>query len=198
MAKKRRPRSPLEEAWNGISHIRIRVDMLNSPAYRVLPYSTRALYTDLRATLTSTNNGNISATFEDLKHRGWKSSATLAKALRELEHMGLIAKTRQGGIASLSKVCNLYRFTDLFVFEHPKQGIPAMKATFDWQRFKSVGAAQAHLQELGAARARRAAQNKTKLQKAKFEASETKAISRQTAANTEHEVAAKVQILKSA
>jgi hypothetical protein len=42
----------------------------------------------LRATLKSTNNGNLSATLSELKHRGWKSPVTLASALYELQAVG--------------------------------------------------------------------------------------------------------------
>lgn len=139
---------PALAAWSGVPHVRIRHDLLNSPAYRVLPAKAVKLYNDLRAKLNSSNNGNIEATLKDLKHRGWKSSSTLFAALRELEHMGFIAKTRQGGIAAMSKVCNLYRFTDLDVYEHPKQGIQPIRATLDWLRLDSVRAAEAHLREL--------------------------------------------------
>lgn len=144
---RRRDNSPLA-AWSGVPHSRIRHDATDSPAWRVLGFPAKALYTDLRAKLRSTNNGNINATLSEMKHRGWTASATLSRALRQLEHMGFIAKTRQGGIAAMSRVCSLYRFTDMEVFEHPKQGIEPMQATFDWRRFESVKEATAHLRQL--------------------------------------------------
>jgi hypothetical protein len=117
--------------------------LLDSPAYVALSWPARALYVDLRRKLGETNNGNIDATLTTLKHRGWKSSATLHYALKELLAVGLIAQTRQGGIAHMSKQCSLYRFTDRDVFEHPKQGVPAMKATYDYRRFDKLGEAKA-------------------------------------------------------
>jgi hypothetical protein len=165
-------------AWSGVPHSRIRHDVTDSPAWRVLGFSAKALYTDLRAKLRSTNNGNINATLSEMKHRGWTSSSTLANALRQLEHMGFIAKTRQGGIAAMSKQCNLYRFTDLEVFEFPKQGIAAMKATFDWQRFDSLKTSQAHMRRLS---------EKSKVRNPKLTDSESEAMSSPIGSESEQE-----------
>ena len=46
--------------------------------------------------------------------------------------------TRAGGLKLGTRVCTLYRFTDLDVFEHPKLGIPAIQATHDYLQFNSV------------------------------------------------------------
>jgi hypothetical protein len=42
-------------------------------------------------------NGDLSATWNQMKERGWKSRDTLNKAQRELETRGWIVRTRQGG-----------------------------------------------------------------------------------------------------
>ncbi len=149
-------------------HSRIPHEVTDGPAWRVLNYSAKALFIDLRAKLRSTNNGNINATLSELKHRGWTHPGTLSNALRQLEHMGFIAKTRQGGVASLSKLCSLFRFTDLQVHEHPKQGIAAIKATHDYRRFESVGEAKAAISELNG--------KKSKLRKSKLEATKIVAV----------------------
>jgi len=128
-------------------HARLYWALLDSPAYLALGFPARALYVDLRRKLGQTNNGNIDATLSTLKHRGWRSSTTLNKALKELVAVGLIAQTRQGGIASMSKICSLYRFTDEEVYEHPKLGIPKMTATHDYRRFTSLGEARAAVRE---------------------------------------------------
>lgn len=117
--------------------------LLDSPAYVALGYAAKALYVDLRRKLLSTNNGNIDATLSTLKHRGWRSSATLNKAIKELVAVGLIAQTRQGGIAYMSRICSLYRFTDEDALEHPKLGIPKMKATHDYRCFLKLSEARA-------------------------------------------------------
>jgi hypothetical protein len=98
---------------------------------------------DLRARVRSNNNGDISAPLSELRHRGWCSAVTLAKALRQLEAVGLLAKTRKTvGVERGSKMCNLYRFTDLEVLELPKKGIDACKATHDYKVFTELGAAR--------------------------------------------------------
>ena len=111
-------------------------------AWRTLGTSSQALYVVMRRKLQGTNNGNISAALGDLKHYGIKSSATLAKGLRELQVLGFIAMTRQGGIAYGRQVCSLYRFTDEAVFQHPKLKIEACNATNDWQKFTTLADAK--------------------------------------------------------
>lgn len=130
MAKK--PHDP-----NG-RHVRVYVTLLNSTAWRVLGPSAVKLFMDMRATVTGTNNGNLNATLAEMKHRGWTAPATLAKALYELRAMGFLAVTREGGLKMGTRVCTLYRFTDLEVFEQPRVGVQARKATHDYLRFESV------------------------------------------------------------
>lgn len=127
-------------------HARIYVTLLNSPAWRCLSWSARALFVDLRASLGKANNGDISATLSTLKHRGWTSSTTLARAIYELQALGFLVRTRGGGVESGSKVCSLYAFTDEDVLEFPKHGITAMKASHAYLAFKSVADAEAALQ----------------------------------------------------
>lgn len=124
-------------------HIRVYTSLLNSPAWRVLGYPARALFCDLREKYGGTNNGDISATLTDLKHKGWTSPATLSRALHELQAMGFLVQTRGGGVKFGSKVSALYRFTDLDCFAIPGKGIEAIKATHDYLRFKTVSDAEA-------------------------------------------------------
>jgi hypothetical protein len=126
-------------------HIRLYWVIFDSMAWRALSWVDQGLYLALRRKLRATNNGNIEATLATLRHADITSPATLAKSLRALQALGLIAKTRQGGIAFGSKYCSLYRFTDEQVFEQPKHGIKAQKATNDWQSFKTLADARAAL-----------------------------------------------------
>lgn len=119
-------------------HVRVYVNLLNSPAYRVIGYAAKALFFDLRERINGSNNGNVNAALSELKHKGWKAPATLSKALYELRAMGFLSVTRAGGLKLGTRVCTLYRFTDLDVFEHPKLGIPAIRATHDYLQFKTV------------------------------------------------------------
>jgi hypothetical protein len=116
-------------------HIQIPHRVLNSQAYIQLACHAKQLYVDLRIKYNGHNNADISATFSDLKKRGWRSSSTLSKALQQLQDHGLLVNTRRGGIASMSKVCSLYRFTDLDVFEVPKLGLSKSRATNDFENF---------------------------------------------------------------
>jgi hypothetical protein len=119
-----------------------------------LSSSAIRLYVDMRLKLMSFNNGNIEAVFSELRHRGWNSKTTMHRALRELETLGFIERTRQGGIASMSKVCSLYRFTDQDAFAFEKQDVKACKATHDYRRFTSIREARAVVRESEAQRKR--------------------------------------------
>ena len=163
------------------AHVRLYWELLDTPAYLALSYSAKALFVDLRRSLTSTNNGNISATLSTLKHRGWRSSATLNKALKELRSVGLIDQTRQGGIAYMSTQCSLYRFTDVDVLENPQLRIPKMKATHDYRRFAKLGEARAAVREARQPRQRK----KQKVRKLKLTASKTEAMGPFIASATE-------------
>lgn len=123
-------------------HVRVYVSLLNTPAWRVLGPSAVKLFMDLRATVTGTNNGNLNAALSEMKHRGWSAPTTLAKALYELRAMGFLAVTREGGLKMGTRVCTLYRFTDLEVFEQSKVGVQACKATHDYLQFDTVREAE--------------------------------------------------------
>lgn len=128
-------------------HARVYMTMLNSPAWRVLGPSAVKLFMDMRASVGGTNNGNLNATLSEMKHRGWSSPATLSKALYELRALGFIAVTREGGLKMSGRVCALYRFTDLDVYEQPKVSVLACKATHDYMKFESVREAERALAE---------------------------------------------------
>ena len=57
------------------------------------------------------NNGNLSATITQLKHRGVASPATLTKALDELQDRNLIVRTREGRFLNPGGRCALYAVT---------------------------------------------------------------------------------------
>ncbi|MBS1154603.1 MAG: hypothetical protein H6R07_527 [Proteobacteria bacterium] len=71
--------------------------VLQSPEFASLsPYAVKLLF-DMLAQWYLGNNGYLSASWTLMKDRGWKSKATLAKALKELENGDWIIRTRQGG-----------------------------------------------------------------------------------------------------
>jgi len=146
-------------------HVRIYWEILDSHAWHVLSWADIGLYVALRRKLKGTNNGNIEATLSDLKHAGITSSASLAKGLRALMAVGLLEKTRQGGIAAGGKVCSLYRFTDEPVLDHPKQGVKASKASNDWKRFSKHTEAASALRLAHQSALRPTTKERLKLQK---------------------------------
>lgn len=56
---------------------------------------------------TGYNNGDLCATYSELKKRGWRSKGTLARAIAELKDRRWIIIARQGG----RNQCSLYALT---------------------------------------------------------------------------------------
>jgi DNA-binding HxlR family transcriptional regulator len=81
-------------------HVRLYWAILDSPAWRVLTHADVRVYLALRRKLGKTNNGDINATLAEMRHAGISSSSTLSSALRRLEALGFIEKTRQAGVRS--------------------------------------------------------------------------------------------------
>lgn len=82
-----------------------RLDVLRSVALASLsPYASKLLL-DIASQWSLGRNGDASVAFEKvLRARGWRSKATLYKALKELTASGLIVQTRQGSLHE----CSLY------------------------------------------------------------------------------------------
>ncbi|OTP67331.1 hypothetical protein [Caballeronia sordidicola] len=150
-----------DKNWSGVAHIRVRLDILNSPAWRTLSFTARALFMDMRAGLRSTNNGDINAALGTLSHKGWTSRTTILKAVGELTALGFIAKTRQGVGGPTTGSCNLFRFTDVPTYDQPRLGVNACKATFEYLAFKTLEEAEQALRDLTASEAKAKA-SKTK------------------------------------
>lgn len=70
------------------------------------PYGHK-LIMDLGKQYTGFNNGYLCASWSLMEDQGWRSSATLHKAMLECEYYGLIVRTQHGG---LNKP-NLHGFT---------------------------------------------------------------------------------------
>jgi hypothetical protein len=145
-------------------HVRVPYAVMDSPAWQAASLSAIALYMDARRLLGPTNNGDIAFTPNRLRSKAavdagekcrWNHSATtLAKALLELQALGLIAKTRASpGAWNGVPTPNLYRFTDRSVFEIPAKGIHATKPTNDFSRFRTLREALEHVDKANAERA---------------------------------------------
>ena len=81
--------------------------MLRHKAFGSLSANAAKLFIEVAIEYNGKNNGDLSATFNTLKTRGFKSKGTLDRALKELMDKGFIQKTRQGG----KNKCCLYGLT---------------------------------------------------------------------------------------
>ncbi len=111
-------------------------ELADSLAFRSLPGASKLLWHDMMSEYRGRNNGNISAALSVLALRGWRSPATLTKALLHLMAYGFIRETRKGGKAACNlKQCCLYAFTHLPVNANDQLGIKGAPATFDYRNF---------------------------------------------------------------
>lgn len=96
--------------------------VMASESWRTAPARSIKLLCDLGYAYRGNNNGDLAAAWAVMQKRGWKSRDTLARAIRELLELGLIEKTRQGGLHQ----CSLYALTWLAIDEcDGKLDVPA-------------------------------------------------------------------------
>lgn len=120
-------------------HIRLYWELLDSNAWRCLSASDQRVYVALLRGLRSTNNGDLSLPLSAAKQHGISSKTTLAKSLRALMAVGLIAVTRKGGATKGGqRLPSLYRITDQPVYELAAKHIAASKATNDWKAITTL------------------------------------------------------------
>lgn len=121
-------------------HIRLYWDTVDSNAWRCLSATDQRAYIALQRQLRSTNNGDLSLPLSVARHYGIASPATLAKSLRALVAVGLIAVTRKGGCArGGQRLPTLYRFTDREAYANPMKHIDSSKATNNWKAISTLG-----------------------------------------------------------
>lgn len=85
------------QKWGGGGFTAIPHRVLDSPKFANLSPQATKLLIDLVAQYRGNNNGDLCAAMTLLKPRGWKSSASLAKAIREIVGTGFLVLTKQGG-----------------------------------------------------------------------------------------------------
>lgn len=103
-AKDRALKAAKQARGNG-AFLPFRLDVLRSEALAALSPFASKLLLDIASQWQLGRNGDASAAFERvLRPRGWRSKATLHKALKELCQSGLIVQTRQGSLHE----CSLY------------------------------------------------------------------------------------------
>lgn len=133
--------------------LRIYSDLYDSPAFASLSPHDVLAYLALLRDLKQYNNGDLSLPLTRAKKYGIKHHVTLARSLRALCAVGLIAVTRKGGCTKDGqRLPSLYRVTDRECFEIPAKHLPAQVATNEWKSVNSV----AHGQQLIAAAERKA------------------------------------------
>lgn len=121
-------------------HIRFYWDIIDGNAWRCLSGASKSAYLALQRQLRSTNNGDLSLPLSVARDYGIASPATLAKCLRALVAVGLLAVTRKGGCTrGGKKLPTLYRLTDREAYANPMKHIDAAKATNEWKSITTLG-----------------------------------------------------------
>lgn len=119
--------------------LRVYADLYDSPAFKCLAPHDVLAYLALLRELKGYNNGDLSLPLTRAKSCGIGHHLTLARSLRALCAVGLIAITRKGGSAKGGqRLANLYRVTDRECFEIPAKHLTAMKATNEWKAVASI------------------------------------------------------------
>ena len=118
--------------------LRVYSDLYDSPAFASLsPYDVLA-YLALLRELKGYNNGDLSLPLSRAKKCGISHPKTLARCLRALRAVGLVAITRKGGCKrGGQRLPNLYRMTDRECHAIPAKFLEAMPETHEWKRVTS-------------------------------------------------------------
>jgi len=119
--------------------MRIYDDVYDSHAFAALSPHDVLAYLALLRELKQYNNGDLSLPLTRASKRGISHSKTLARSLRALCAVGLVAITRKGGCArDGERLPTLYRVTDRVCYDIPKLMLHAVKETNEWKRIASV------------------------------------------------------------
>lgn len=97
--------------------------VLESPDFRGLSHPAKTLLLVLAYKYRGKNNGDLSASFTQMRTWGFGSKTTLAKALTELLRANLIVRTREGRFCNPGGHCALYALTWLPINECPGKRI---------------------------------------------------------------------------
>ena len=133
MSKLRPPRDPRGHS------LRIYADVFDSPAFSALSPHDVLAYLALLRELKGYNNGDLSLPLTRAKTCGISHHLTLARSLRALCAVGLVAVTRKGGCTKGGqRLPNLYRMTDRECYAIPAKFLEAKKETHEWKSVSSV------------------------------------------------------------
>ena len=133
MAKKHDFRDPRGHS------LRVYSDVYDSPAFAALSPHDVLAYLALLRELKGYNNGDLSLPLSRAKKCGIGHPKTLARSLRALCAVGLVAITRKGGCTKGGqRQPTLYRMTDRECHAIPAKHQEAMKETHEWKRVTSM------------------------------------------------------------
>lgn len=117
---------------------RVYDSIMDSSAYAALSPHDVLAYLALLRELKEWNNGNLSLTLVRAKKYGIGHHITLARALRALCAVGLVAITRKGGCDKGGhREPTLYRVTHRDSFEFSNKLVEAVKESNEWKRVTS-------------------------------------------------------------
>lgn len=125
-----------ENAWkhvDGGAAFIIPLTLLKHANFSRLSPPGNKLIMDLARQYSGFNNGYLCASPSVMLENGWRSKATVAEAIAECQHYGLIQKTRQGG----RNRANLYAFTWWPIHEikgKPLDEAPTLAPSNSWKR----------------------------------------------------------------
>lgn len=119
--------------------LRVYSDVYDSPAFVALSPHDVLAYLALLRELKGYNNGDLSLPLSRAKNCGISHPKTLARSLRALCAVGLVAITRKGGCTKGGqRLPTLYRVTDRECYAIPAKHLEAMKETHEWKRVTSA------------------------------------------------------------
>lgn len=119
--------------------LRIYAEVYDSAAFAALSPSDVFAYLALLRELKGYNNGDLSLPLTRAKKCGIKHHVTLARSLRALCAVGLVALTRKGGCTrGGQRLPNLYRLTDRECYAIPAKHLEATSETNDWKKVTTI------------------------------------------------------------
>ena len=147
-------------------HIRLYWAIVDSYAWRCLSATDKVAYIALQRQLKSFNNGDLSLPATYARNHGITSKTTLAKSLRALCAVGLVAITRKGGCTrGGQRLPTLYRFTDHQAYEVPAKHLEAHLPTNEWKSIQSTAHGRSLIREAEERAAELATMKKSQVQK---------------------------------
>lgn len=179
-------------------HVRMYWDILDSNAWRCLSATDQRAYVAICRQVRSTNNGDLSLPLSVARTHGITSPATLAKSLRALLAVGLIAVTRKGGCAcGGQRQATLYRLTDRDCYEVPAKLIEASRPRNEWRAVKTLAQGRDLIRQVEAMAAEKyASTKKSPLQSLAPTASKIEVVETVTTSKNEAWTPAPLQKLK--